>query len=63
MINETNKDTEKTGEFTVAISKTWIRIGMGKVALANSQVGRPHFTSEEVTLLISAAIPKSITPP
>lgn len=57
MIHEANKSTGKTREFTVAMNKTWTRIGMGKVALANSRVGRLHFTPEEVALLISAVIP------
>jgi hypothetical protein len=57
MIRETNKGPGTTREFTVALNKTWTRIGMGKVALANSLVGRLHFTPEEVALLISAVIP------
>jgi hypothetical protein len=43
-------------EFSAALNKTWTRIGMGKVALANSLVGRPLFAPEEVSLLTNALI-------
>ncbi|MFX0114407.1 MAG: hypothetical protein ACFFB3_07655 [Candidatus Hodarchaeota archaeon] len=44
-------------EIFAALNKTWTRIGMGKIALANSLVGRPLFAPEEVDLLINALIP------
>ncbi|MHA2232336.1 MAG: hypothetical protein ACXAB4_07580 [Candidatus Hodarchaeales archaeon] len=42
-----------------ALNKTWTRIGMGKIALANSLVGRPVLGSEEIVLLARALIPDS----
>ncbi|MFW9916863.1 MAG: hypothetical protein ACFFGZ_14755 [Candidatus Thorarchaeota archaeon] len=45
-------------EFFAALSKTWTRIGMGKVALANSLVGRPILAPDEIILLTNAVVPK-----
>lgn len=51
--------TWESGAFAAAMQKTYTRIGMGKVALANSLVGNPLFTPEEVALLVSALTPKT----
>jgi hypothetical protein len=39
------------------MKKTYTRIGMGKVALANALAGNPLFTPEEIALLVSALVP------
>ena len=56
-------DEEKeltVAEVAAALSKTWTRIGMGKVALANCLVGRPQFASKEVDLLTKALSPTDL---
>jgi hypothetical protein len=45
-------------EFFAALSKTWTRIGMGKVALANSLVGRPILAPDEIIMLTKALVPE-----
>ncbi len=50
--------TWDSGAFAAAMNKTYTRIGMGKVALANALAGNPLFTPEEVALLVSALTPK-----
>ena len=56
-------DEEKeltVAEVAAALSKTWTRIAMGKVALANCLVGRPPFAPKEVDLLTKALIPTDL---
>lgn len=47
-----------SGAFTAAMNKTYTRIGMGKIALANAIAGNPLFNPEEVVLLISVLVPE-----
>ncbi|MHA2369442.1 MAG: hypothetical protein ACXADX_11540 [Candidatus Hodarchaeales archaeon] len=49
--------TWESGAFAAAMKKTYTRIGMGKVALANALAGNPLFTPEEIALLVSALVP------
>ncbi|MFX0113776.1 MAG: hypothetical protein ACFFB3_04455 [Candidatus Hodarchaeota archaeon] len=57
MTSEMLKSLDENQEFSTAMNKTWTRIGMGKVALANFLVGRPPFTQDELSLLSKAIIP------
>lgn len=53
-----SRPEDQDDEFFAALSKTWTRIGMGKVALANSLVGRPILAPDEIILLNKALVPK-----